>query len=66
MIHAAELPQQLAGRRLAIATNPNAVDPNCDISIMDEYRKCFSLMEVGNCYEARFNGCLGIAMVASK
>jgi len=42
MDHASELCQQVAKRRLVIATNPDAADPCRDALVLADYRNQFS------------------------
>jgi hypothetical protein len=52
--HAAELMQQVAARRLAIAVDPNAgLDPSCDPAVLAAYRQRFSWAAAGLRYRAR-------------
>ena len=51
--HAADLCQQVASRRHAIAEKPDASDPSRDLSVLAVYRKRFSFMQVGHRYRER-------------
>jgi hypothetical protein len=53
--HAAELMQQVAARRLALATDHEAAaaDPSRDPSVLAAYRQRFSFAVVGGRYRAR-------------
>ena len=53
--HAAELMQQVAARRLAMAANPEvaAADPSRDPTVLEGYRERFSWAAAGSGYRAR-------------
>jgi len=53
--HAAEVMQQVAARRLAMAADPEAaaVDPSRDSEVLAVYREPFSLAAAGARYRAR-------------
>lgn len=51
--HATELCQQVAARRHAIATNPEAADPSRDAMVLADYRERFSCEAAGTRYHKR-------------
>ncbi|QNI99006.1 putative beta-glycosyltransferase/ family 2 [Synechococcus sp. A15-62] len=51
--HAAQLMQEIAERRLEIASNPNAYYPSRDAMVLADYQKRFSFIEAGTRYRER-------------
>ena len=57
--HAVELCRQVAARRLMIASDLNAPDPSRDGSVLVDYRKKFSFVQIGNRYRERLQALWG-------
>ncbi len=51
--HAAELCQQVAARKFAVASNSQTADPSRNVSVLTDYRKRFSFVQVVNRYRKR-------------
>ena len=57
--HAAELCQQVAARRLAVASNLETADPSRDCEVLENYRRKFSFVQIGNKYRERLQALWG-------
>ena len=58
--HAAELCQQVAARKLTVASNSESADPSRDDEVLAKYRKKFSFVQIGNKYRARLQELWGV------